>query len=665
MFEFINSRFSILKRMSFICGLFYIPTFIVLWLFVGQCWSNVTIAQSEISGGNFIKIIWPNLVSNAPQSYGDDFLQKAVQFSPAKIANDFLSASSADDRVKTGIVLIRAVADGSQLTLDPDLDSFYTQDAVTVRLPKIIAAVLALKQAINTPSPDQRAAIIIAVKQLSEANAAAQNSLSLAMNDNSAGITKEVLAQPTMELETAVTALINQGRLDETTSGITNAEALEDQVINSTNNVYLVAQKELIRLLHVRVQKTEQYMAFSLAICGLALLIATGIAAGVGLGLTRRITMQVKTMETLAKDDTSIVIPYLNDRNETGRIAVALEIFKAGLIDRARLKKETESLHEISEKKLRDTEAAFVSAGQEQAQLVEALSAALAKLATGDLTVSIQSVSKNYEKTKTDFNDAVSNLKSVVDEISSMAVRLRVGANEISSASNDISQRTEQQAASLEETAAALNQITKAVQSSAQGATLAQEAVTSSKNSAVRSGDIMSETVSAIEEIQNSSDKIQQIISLIDEISFQTNLLALNAGVEAARAGDAGRGFAVVATEVRALAQRSADAAKEIKTLIASSSSHVQRGVHLVSETGEALGSITEKINDVNNLIADISSSSKEQSIGLCEVNAAVNQMDKVTQQNAAMIEETASSVKNLYDETKRLEDLVSHFHTA
>jgi methyl-accepting chemotaxis protein len=222
-------------------------------------------------------------------------------------------------------------------------------------------------------------------------------------------------------------------------------------------------------------------------------------------------------------------------------------------------------------------------------------------------------------------------------------------------ASEDLSQRTVQQAASLEETAAALDEITATIRKTAEGANEARQLVAAAKTDAARSGEVVKETVAAMIGIEGSSRQISNIIGVIDEIAFQTNLLALNAGVEAARAGDAGRGFAVVATEVRTLAQRSATAAKEIKALISASSAQVATGVTLVGETGKALNRTLAQVEKINNLIVDIAASAREQATGLQQVNITMSQMDQVTQQNAAMVEQATASSNSLAMEAEAL----------
>jgi methyl-accepting chemotaxis protein len=236
------------------------------------------------------------------------------------------------------------------------------------------------------------------------------------------------------------------------------------------------------------------------------------------------------------------------------------------------------------------------------------------------------------------------------------------GTGEISQAADDLSRRTEQQAASLEETSAALAQITATVRKTAHGAEAAQGRVASAKVEAEQGGAVVRDAVDAMGAIERSAQQISQIIGTIDEIAFQTNLLALNAGVEAARAGDAGRGFAVVASEVRALAQRSADAAKEIKALILTSVKQVDAGVGLVGETGAALSRILGQVAEIDAAVASIAASAVAQASGLAEVSTAVNQMDQVTQQNAAMVEQSTAAARALADETRELVRLTSRF---
>ena len=296
------------------------------------------------------------------------------------------------------------------------------------------------------------------------------------------------------------------------------------------------------------------------------------------------------------------------------------------------------------------------------------ISSALSALAEGDLRQRIDSripLTPELDKVRHDFNRAADNLQRTLKSVGETVHSVNGATDEIGRSSEDLSRRTEQQAANLEETASALDQITSAVNRTAEGADHARRAVGAAITEAEKSGEVVREAVKAMTGIEASSRDISQIIGVIDEIAFQTNLLALNAGVEAARAGDAGRGFAVVAQEVRALAQRSAEAAKEIKALISASSQQVSSGVTLVSNAGRALEDISKHVKDINAVISEIAASAREQATGLNEVNTTVNQMDQVTQQNAAMVEETTAACQGLAEEARALAALVVQFNTG
>jgi methyl-accepting chemotaxis protein len=307
--------------------------------------------------------------------------------------------------------------------------------------------------------------------------------------------------------------------------------------------------------------------------------------------------------------------------------------------------------------------------GEAEAQAKErqivagSVGAGLSRVAAKDLTFRMAGdLPEAYSQLQTDFNGALEQLQSALKSVSQSTTGITTGTQEIATAAEELSRRTEQQAASLEETAAALDQITTTVHKTADSAKNAREAVSSAKTEAERSGLVVRRAVEAMGKIEKSSQQIGQIIGVIDEIAFQTNLLALNAGVEAARASEAGRGFAVIASEVRALAQRSAEAAKSIKDLITTSTAEVSEGVKLVAETGESLERIVTKVGEINVVVSDIASGAQEQATGLQEINAAVNQMDQVTQQNAAMAEQATAASQSLAKESEQLKRLLEQF---
>ncbi|MDE1993136.1 MAG: methyl-accepting chemotaxis protein, partial [Rhizobiaceae bacterium] len=294
---------------------------------------------------------------------------------------------------------------------------------------------------------------------------------------------------------------------------------------------------------------------------------------------------------------------------------------------------------------------------------VEALGDGLKRLADGDLVTGINTpFVAHLDQLRQDYNNSLTKLNEAMQAVGSNARAINAGANEIRGSADELSKRTEQQAASVEETAAALEQITTTVKDASKRAEEASQLVAHTRAGAERSGEIVRNAVSAMEQIEKSSAEIGNIIGVIDDIAFQTNLLALNAGVEAARAGEAGKGFAVVAQEVRELAQRSANAAKEIKSLITASSTHVQTGVNLVGETGKALDAIVSEVQEINRHVHAIAEASREQSAGLQEINTAVNAMDHGTQQNAAMVEESTAASHSLASEAAALSALLGQF---
>ncbi len=368
-------------------------------------------------------------------------------------------------------------------------------------------------------------------------------------------------------------------------------------------------------------------------------------------------------MRQLAAGDAAVVIPAADRKDEIGAMAATVRIFKDTAQERAHLQAGAAAFQQELDTKLKQKEQAFELVGREQKAVVEDMALALSGLAKGNLTSRLdRAFAAEYEKLRADFNGASTSLRDALRSIATATDGISSGSDQIAHASDDLSRRTEQQAASLEETAAALNLITVTVKKMAGGAGEAAQVVATTRQEAENSGAIVQEAVHAMGKIKESSNQISQIVGVIDEIAFQTNLLALNAGVEAARAGDAGRGFAVVASEVRGLAQRSAEAAKEIKALISASTSQVDSGVALVGQTGSALKGIIDKVATMDTLVREISASSQEQATGLAEVNIAVNQMDQVVQQNAAMVEESTAAAHALRGETEELATIVGRF---
>ena len=349
----------------------------------------------------------------------------------------------------------------------------------------------------------------------------------------------------------------------------------------------------------------------------------------------------VERMEQLAAGDLDGPIQHSDHEDCIGRMVAAMHAFR----ENARVVRANAASHE---------------------QVVTTLAEGLSRLAEGDLQYRITgSFPADYERLRGDFNRAMDSLSDAMASVTRTSRSIHAGTTEIRSATQDLSQRTEEQAASLEESATAMNEITGMVKETAQSAAQVTTAINDAHREASEGGRVVQKAVNAMGAIEKSAQEITQIINVIDGIAFQTNLLALNAGVEAARAGDAGKGFAVVANEVRALAQRSADAAKDIKALIMTSAQEVDQGVSLVGETGSMLSRIVTRVGDISTLISSISESAETQAAGLQQVNAAVSDMDKVTQQNAAMVEQSTAAARSLANEADELARLVARFRLA
>ena len=447
-------------------------------------------------------------------------------------------------------------------------------------------------------------------------------------------------------------------------------DGLSDRMMGPTEDALEVMVEKAIAGRQTTHEELQATVATATSVLIIGVLGAALVAGFLGWLLTRLIARPIVDatagMNRLAAGDLTVEVKGRDRLDEVGMMAKSVQVFKDNGIEKIRIEAEAETTRTTADADRRRNESLQSHAAEQQAQVVNELAGGLSRLSSGELTFRLNNpFAPDYEKLRNDFNSAMENLQDAMKVITTNVAGITAGAGEISQASDDLSRRTEQQAASLEETAAALDQITATVKRTASGARQASETVTAAKGEAEHSGVIVKDAVTAMGEIETSSQQISQIIGVIDEIAFQTNLLALNAGVEAARAGDAGRGFAVVAQEVRALAQRSAEAAKEIKALISTSSKQVAQGVDLVGQTGAALQSIVTKVAEIDALVSEISSSAQEQATGLNEVNTAVNQMDQVVQQNAAMVEESTAASHSLAQEAQEMSRLVMRFQVG
>ena len=390
-----------------------------------------------------------------------------------------------------------------------------------------------------------------------------------------------------------------------------------------------------------------------LQVAGIGALVACVGFAGIFAVISRLVTRPVSklsvAMEAVSDRQFDTAIPCTERNDEIGVMASTLETFRDRLAEEDRQNQKRHAEAALRQK-------LFHKLGDHMSQL--AAGRTDCELSTDEF----DGLDRDHVAICDSFNDVLSNLRMMLSTVFSTADSVRTSAQEISEVAEDQSRRSEAQAATLEESAAAIEDLNASVQTTAQLAADANERIAHNKRLAAAGGEVVDKTVKAMRDIEHSSQQITAITGVIDDIAFQTNLLALNAGVEAARAGETGRGFAVVASEVRALAQRASDSANEIKDLIKSSGAHVSEGSELANKAGAALSDIIDGVNHVSDLVSNIATGSREQATNLAEIKEGVTELDKVTQQNAAVIEESSAASRSLSNEAHRLTEALRQF---
>jgi methyl-accepting chemotaxis protein len=372
------------------------------------------------------------------------------------------------------------------------------------------------------------------------------------------------------------------------------------------------------------------------------------------------------SVRAISSGDLVSAVPCVEKKNEFGDIGRALALFRDSAVARQELETQAAEQRALNDAERSRNDAEKRTLDGQIDFAVNQLAAGLGRLSQGDVSQTIETpFVGRLEQLRMDFNTSLERLQDTLTRIRASAASIQRNSGSVSASADELSRRTESQAASLEETAAAVEEITVTVRSSAERAHEANNVVAATKRTADSSGTVVGDAVAAMGRIEDASQRIEQIIVVIDDIAFQTNLLALNAGVEAARAGEAGKGFAVVAQEVRELAQRSATAAKEIKVLIEQSTREVNAGSELVQKTGSVLASISHEIIAISGHVETIATASRDQSAALQDVNSSVNAMDQMTQKNASMVAETTQASRQLAEEADMLMALIEQFRLA
>ena len=558
--------------------------------------------------------------------------------------------------------LISRVGDRSNLILDNVLASYYLTDAVLNRLPEVLdrTADLAASQADLAGDSPHQAQFLIGLGALTSALDGMDSSLESAEQAEGGDEIKRVLDPSYHALREQLRSLAEDLRQGHATGA--QAESMMDQTLGFG----VAAASELRALLERRVSELKssqrRVVGFTVLSFVVAMLVTLGVARH---SVTLPLARMTRAMSGLAEGDLEMAVPNIGRGDELGAMAQAMQSFRQEAIRTRALERdaaEADARRAAEDERVR-LAAEQASAAEAARIVVDSIGAALARLAEGDLTFRLETgLPPAYERLRQDLNAATEHLQTVVRGVILNTGALRSSAGEVARAADDLSRRTEQQAASLEQSSAALEEITSTVRKTAEGSMRASLTIAQTKVDAEQTGDVVRQAVGAMDTIAKSSSEMSKIIGVIDEIASQTNLLALNAGVEAARAGEAGRGFAVVANEVRILAQRSAAAAKEIKTLISASTQQVGLGVKFVGEAGQALGRIVAQICEITDAVTDMANAAKEQANGLNEVHTGIHHTEQVTQQNAAMVEQSTAACHALAQQSDELASLTGQF---
>ncbi|MGE5545354.1 MAG: methyl-accepting chemotaxis protein [Solirubrobacterales bacterium] len=451
-----------------------------------------------------------------------------------------------------------------------------------------------------------------------------------------------------------------------------------------------------------RAKSTRTLILSAMAVVALAVI---ALVVAIARSIVNPIKAMTHAMAELAAGRLDAEVPARGRADEIGEMAAAVQVFKQNGIDKVRMEAEKQAADEAARKAEAEQRAreagivadvAAVAAAAADGDLerridldgkdgflldlcrgvnslvertgiaLEDVASVLGAVAQGDLSRRITGQYGGlFGRLKGDVNRTADALAGIVADINAAAAQISAASAEVASGSNDLSFRSEQQASSLEETAASMEELAATVRTNAASAQQANDLAAGARETAASGGQVVGDAIAAMGRIEASSHKIEDIVGIIDEIAFQTNLLALNAAVEAARAGDAGKGFAVVAQEVRNLAQRSADASKEIKALIGHSTSEVRQGAELVKASGNTLEEILQGVRKVADIVGEIAAASAEQASGIEQVNSAVAQMDEMTQQNAALVEESAAAAQALEQQAVKLNQVMAFFRGA
>ncbi len=728
--EFLN-RLKLGQKLGLISLTFALPILLLSTLYAKQFYEEINLASNKLQGLGYLEKVWPVFFHAAQPDHDEEgsaldpeTIKTVEEFGVthdfrmgtneeiSKFLRSFRSGSNSGQTLKTGLSAMIKIRDGSDLFIDPELDTVYLMDLLTYKLPTVLETTHTLDSTLHLVSESKgnqtslenelsysigqlQTAFVpvnLAYKSLIAASADAQLGLSL---ENP--LEKYLAAQEKYKTQVAQYASkVVVGQSNE--AGYEEADAKYLELTASINNLYRITLSEMRRLVEKRLKSLWMSTLLSLGAV-LASLAAAGVLVFSTIQSIRNpVGTLVSVIEKLRAGDTKVAVAHINDPNEIGDIARGLESFRTTVDDLEAARQQRENLQ--SEELLRAKEMGdlavvineVVSAAKEGDftkrvpvsnrtgimsslskgvnDLTETMDRGLSEtvrvisaLASGDMTQRIAGEFKgSFFKLQTDANSMAEKFRSITSRILGVSQEVQSATREIASGVSDLSVRTEHQASSLQESSASMRELATTVAQNAISAMEVNRVAAVARDVAVSGGEIAGRAVIAMNRIENSSKQISEIVGLIQDIAFQTNLLALNAAVEAARAGDAGKGFAVVANEVRALAQRAGQASKDIKQLIVNSDFEVKEGVALVKQAGTSLGDIVTSVKKVASLVSEISAATQEQSTGIDQVSKAVSGMDQMTQQNAALVEETNAALHSAQSQVHELRQVVGFF---